>query len=96
MISLQPQSRWQGRNRPLERLQEAFRRIAGGIVEALRGLRGTGEASIFEEPPIPRIAIDIDRLAAARYGLNVSDIANLIQIGIGGAPVSRVFVKDRI
>jgi cobalt-zinc-cadmium resistance protein CzcA len=72
-----------------------MRRIGGGIVDVLHGIRGTASASIFQEPPIPQITIDIDRLAAARYGINVSDIANLIQTGIGGDSVSKVYVADR-
>ncbi|MGO9125577.1 MAG: efflux RND transporter permease subunit [Terriglobales bacterium] len=72
-----------------------LRRIGGDIVKVLEGIRGTAEASIFQEPPIPQIVIDIDRAAAARYGINVSDITNLIQIGVGGASVSTVYVQDR-
>ena len=72
-----------------------LRRIGGGIVDVLHGIPGTASASIFQEPPIPQIAIDIDRAAAARYGINVSDITNLIQTGVGGAAVSKVYVADR-
>jgi cobalt-zinc-cadmium resistance protein CzcA len=72
-----------------------LRRIGRDIVAQLRGIRGTAEASIFQEPPLPQIAIDIDRAAMARYGINVSDITNLIQTGVGGAPVGKVYVADR-
>lgn len=72
-----------------------MRRIGGEIVNVLHGIRGTAEASIFQEPPIPQIAVDIDRQSTARYGINVSDVTNLIQTGIGGAPVSSVYVADR-
>ncbi len=72
-----------------------LRRIGGEIVNVLHGIRGTADASIFQEPPIPQIAINIDREAAARFGINVSDITNLIQTGVGGAPVSKVYVADR-
>ena len=71
------------------------RRIAGEIVDILRNTRGTAEASIFQEPPLPQIAIEADRAAAARYGINVSDISNLIQTGIGGGAVTQVFVENR-
>ncbi len=74
---------------------QELRRIGGDIVKVLDGIRGTAEASIFQEPPIPQIAIDIDRAAAARYGINVSDITALIQTGVGGASVSKVYVNDR-
>jgi heavy metal efflux system protein len=71
------------------------RRIGGEIVDILRNTRGTAEASIFQEPPLPQIAIETDRAAAARYGINVSDITNLVQTGVGGAAVTQVFVEDR-
>ena len=61
------------------------RRIANEIVDILRNTRGTAEASIFQEPPLPQIVIETDRAAAARYGINISDITNLIQTGVGGA-----------
>jgi cobalt-zinc-cadmium resistance protein CzcA len=71
------------------------RRIAGEIVDILRNTKGTAEASIFQEPPLPQIAIETDRTAAARYGINISDITNLIQTGVGGAAVTQVYVGDR-
>jgi cobalt-zinc-cadmium resistance protein CzcA len=36
------------------------RRIAGEIVDLLRNIRGTAEASIFQEPPLPQIVIETD------------------------------------
>ncbi|MBV9969962.1 MAG: efflux RND transporter permease subunit, partial [Xanthobacteraceae bacterium] len=72
------------------------RRIAAEIVDILRNIRGTAQASIFEEPPVPQITIEADRAAAARYGINVSDITNLVQNGVGGAAVTQVYVGDRI
>jgi heavy metal efflux system protein len=72
------------------------RRIAGEIVDVLRNTRGTAEASIFQEPPLPQIMIEADRAAAARYGINISDITNLIQTGVGGSAVTQVYVGDRV
>jgi heavy metal efflux system protein len=72
-----------------------LRRIGHDIVEVLGGVRGTTSASIFEEPPIPQITIRADRAALARYGINVSDVANIIQTGVGGNTVSTIYVGDR-
>jgi len=72
------------------------RRIGGEIVDVLRNTRGTAEASIFQERPLPQITIEADRAAAARYGINVSDITNLVQTGVGGAAVTQVYVGDRV
>ncbi len=71
------------------------RRIANEVVKILRGIRGTASASLFQEPPIPQMVVKIDREAAARYGVNVADIATLIQTGVGGAPVNTMYVGDR-
>src|SRR5215471_4979425 len=71
-------------------------RIANEIVDILRNTRGTAEASLFEEPPLPQIVIEADRAAAARYGINISDISSVIQNGVGGAAVTQVYVGDRI
>ena len=73
-----------------------LRRIGGEIVDVLHGIPGTADASIFQEPPIPQLAIEVDRAATARYGINVSDITNLIQTVIGGAAVTQVYVADRL
>jgi heavy metal efflux system protein len=73
-----------------------MRRIGGDIVDELRNIRGTASAWIFQEPPMPQIAIEVDRAATARYGINVSDVTSLIQTGIGGAAVTQVYVGDRV
>jgi heavy metal efflux system protein len=72
-----------------------LRRIGGDIVTVLQGVRGTGDASIFQEPEIPQLVIETDRAAAARYGVNVSDVNTLIQNAIAGSPITQVFVADR-
>jgi cobalt-zinc-cadmium resistance protein CzcA len=72
-----------------------MRRIGGAIVDVLRQTPGTGEASIFQEPPIPQIAIEADRAAAARYGVNVGDIMNLVQNAVGGAPITQIYTADQ-
>ena len=72
-----------------------LRRIGGEIVDVLQNVRGTAEASIFQEPPIPQLAIAADRDAAARYGINIADVSSLIQTAIGGSPIAQVYVGDR-
>lgn len=73
-----------------------LRQLAAQLVAALNGVEGTTAAAIFQEPPIPQIVIEIDRAAIARYGINISDVTNLIQTGIGGAAVSQAYVDDRV
>jgi heavy metal efflux system protein len=72
-----------------------LRDIGRQIVGVLYSIQGTSSASIFQEPPIPQIEIKLDRDAAARYGINMADVQNVIQTGVGQAPVSTVYVGER-
>jgi heavy metal efflux system protein len=72
-----------------------LRRIAKDIVDVLKSIPGTTDVLVDQLPPLPQIAIKIDREAAARYGINVADITDLIQTGIGGGAVSQVFIGER-
>ena len=64
-------------------------------MDVLYTIQGTSSASIFQEPPIPQIEIKLDREKAARYGVNMTDVQNVIQTGVGQAPVSTVYVGER-
>jgi cobalt-zinc-cadmium resistance protein CzcA len=72
-----------------------LRRVGREIVQILDTVRGTSSASLFQEPPVPQIEIKLDHDKAARYGINMTDVQNVIQTGIGQAPVSTVYVGER-
>jgi len=74
-----------------------LRRIGRDIIKVLEAVPGTSEVGfdIDQQPPLPQVAITVDRAAAARYGINVSDISDLIQTAIGGRAVSQVFIGER-
>jgi cobalt-zinc-cadmium resistance protein CzcA len=71
-----------------------LRRIGNQIVDVLRQTAGTGDASVFQGPPIPQMVIEADRAAAARYGVNVGDIMSLVQNAVGGAPIAQIYQAD--
>ena len=75
---------------------DELRRIGGEIVDVLYTIQGTSSASIFQEPPIPQIEVKLDHEKAARYGVNMTDVQNVIQTGVGQAPVSTVYVGERV
>lgn len=74
---------------------DEMRRIAREVVDVLSAVPGTADVALDQQPPLPQVVIKVDREAAARYGINVSDVTDLIQIGIGGGAVSQVFIRDR-
>jgi heavy metal efflux system protein len=72
-----------------------LRSVGGQIVKLLYTIQGTSSASLFQEPPIPQMEISLDREKAARYGVSMTDVQNVIQTGVGQAPVSTVYVGER-
>lgn len=72
------------------------RRIGEAIVKILKTIPGTASASVFQQPPIPQMVVEVDRKQIARYGINVNDVTNLIQTGLGGASVALIYVGNRI
>ena len=51
--------------------------------------------TLVQELGQPSLAIKIDRQKAARYGVNVDDINNLIQTGIGGGVATQVVQQEK-
>ncbi|MCX5616479.1 CusA/CzcA family heavy metal efflux RND transporter [Bombella sp. TMW 2.2559] len=65
------------------------------VVEQLWRVRGTVQADIFQEPKIPQIEITPDRLKAARYGISINDVTDVINSAIGDEPLTSVIEGDR-
>ncbi|MCD8073370.1 MAG: efflux RND transporter permease subunit, partial [Alistipes sp.] len=72
------------------------RRIAEQAEGVLRSVKGAVDVDIDQEPPLPQLQIHVDRNAVARYGLNFSDVADLIEVAIGGKAVSQIYIEDRV
>jgi len=71
------------------------RRIADHVLSVLKSIKGSADVAIDQEPPLPQLQIKIDRKAAARFGINVGDIAQLIETAIGGKAVSELYLGER-
>ncbi len=67
------------------------RRIAEEVLTTLRKVKGAVDLAIDQEPPLPQLQITADRSKIAQYGLNVSDVSDLIETAIGGKAISQIF-----
>jgi len=76
--------------------QEEARRIAEEIVKTVTVIKGAGDVSIEQEPPLPQLQIYANRDKIALYGLNVSDVSELIEVAIGGKAISQVFMGNKV
>jgi len=76
--------------------QQEARRIAENVQTKVHQIPGAEDVSIEQEPPLPQLQIHADRAKIAEYGLNVSDVAELIEVAIGGKAISQVFIGNKV
>ncbi|MFD1631321.1 efflux RND transporter permease subunit [Pseudopedobacter beijingensis] len=72
------------------------RRIADDVITTLKTVPGAVDLAIDQEPPLPQLQIHSDRDKIAQYGLNVSDVAELIEIAVGGKAISQIFIGNKV
>lgn len=72
------------------------RHITEQVVNTLHQVKGAVDIAIDQEPPLPQLQIRVNRDAVARYGLNMNDVAQLVEVAIGGKAISQVFAGDRV
>jgi cobalt-zinc-cadmium resistance protein CzcA len=73
----------------------ATRPIASKVASLLESVPGATDVTVDQEPPLPQLQIEVDRAAAARFGINVSDIGDLIEIGVGGRSIGSIYQGER-
>lgn len=73
----------------------AMGKSANSIMQALQSVKGAADVKIEQVGGLPFLEIKLDRAAIARYGLNVSDVLDLVAISIGGREAGLVFQGDR-
>jgi len=65
------------------------------VLAAVRDVAGVRRAFIDRLGELPQLRIDIDRAAAARYGLNVADIQDVIETALGGKAATQLWEGER-
>jgi cobalt-zinc-cadmium resistance protein CzcA len=75
----------------LDVMLEEARRIAG----ILEQVPGAADVKAEQVTGLPLMTIEIDRDAIARYGLDVADVQDVIEIAIGGKSAGHVWKGDR-
>jgi heavy metal efflux system protein len=68
-----------------------MRAKADSMLAIVKGIQGASETSIEQEGPSAQLSIKIKRENAARFGINVADIQNMIEAAIGGKNISTLY-----
>ena len=71
------------------------RKVAEKVEGVIKRIPGATDVAIDQEPPMPQLQIIANRDRIAQYGLNVSDVADLIELAIGGKAISQIFVGSK-
>ena len=74
---------------------EAMEATARQVARVLGGVRGAAEVKVEQTEGLPALTLTVDRIKAARYGLNVADVQDVFSTLVGGRDVGMVFEGDR-
>jgi len=72
-----------------------LRKLAGQTLDLVKQVPGAADSAIEQESDQAQLRISIDRHELARFGLNIDDIEQLIELALGGRTVSTLFEGDR-
>jgi cobalt-zinc-cadmium resistance protein CzcA len=75
----------------LRRLRESANQTLG----LLRQIRGAADTSIEQEDEQAQLRASINRGEVARYGINVSDVQDVIELAVGGRAVSGIYEGEK-
>ncbi len=70
-------------------------RLGKTIESIVSGVQGAEDVKVEQTTGLPVLQIHPDRKVMARYGLNVSDVQDVIRASIGGAVAGTIFEGDR-
>jgi cobalt-zinc-cadmium resistance protein CzcA len=65
------------------------------IAKVLSSIKGGTDLSTEKVSGQPYLTVNIDRAKIARYGLNISDVQNVIEIAIAGKSASKLYEENR-
>ena len=68
---------------------------AAEIQKQLSGIKGVVDLTTFTETGEPQVQIDIDRVKCSRYGVNISDVQDMVQTGIGGQAFTQILEGEK-
>jgi cobalt-zinc-cadmium resistance protein CzcA len=75
----------------LKILQEKANQITG----ILRSIKGATDVAAEQQSGLAQLVVSIDRAKIARYGINVSDVEDVIAMAVGGKAATQILEGER-
>lgn len=74
---------------------EVLARKAKEVEKAIKNVEGASDIIIEKTEGLPQMAVRYDRSKIARYGVNISDLNEIIALGFAGKTVGNVFEGEK-
>jgi cobalt-zinc-cadmium resistance protein CzcA len=74
---------------------DTLRHAAADVLRVVTPVAGVARAFVDRGGQVPQLQIEIDRSRAARYGLNVSDVEDVIETALGGKTATELWEGER-
>ena len=74
---------------------QTLAQIGSQIEGIVRKTRGVADVKMDQASGIPQVQVQIDRQAAARHGVSVANISELVRLAIGGEELTQVWKNQR-
>ncbi|MBL8673939.1 MAG: CusA/CzcA family heavy metal efflux RND transporter, partial [Rhodospirillales bacterium] len=74
---------------------DALAAAAARVEAVLRTVPGAADVKTEQVSGLPVLTVRIDRAALSRYGINVADVQEIVEIAVGGKGAGAVFEGDR-
>jgi len=74
---------------------EVLLKLARQTVELVKGIPGATDVNIEQEGPQPQLLIQPDRQMCAHYNVRIEDVMKLVNMAIGGQPISTLYDEER-
>jgi len=68
---------------------------ATDVLQVLQTVPGAADPKVEQVKGLPILTVDVDRAAISRYGLNMADVQEVVEVAIGGKSVGQVYEGDR-
>ena len=63
--------------------------------DVMGNIRGIADLGTFQVRGQPNVNLIVDRAAADRFGINVSDVQDAVETAVGGKAVSQILIRDQ-
>ena len=68
---------------------------ANQIQDTMANIPGVADLGTFQVRGQPNVNLVVDRAAADRFGINVSDVQDAVETAVGGKPVTQILVGEQ-